>query len=87
MLPSQNRDAHLFHVEKNTDFHDFNDFNNFMVLGPRFPGVMGPFIIREFLKHCSMVWDLSRSVPMVFRSPGNALINLFHFIFNKKCHF
>ena len=22
VLPSQNRDAHLFHVEKNTDFHD-----------------------------------------------------------------
>ncbi len=34
-----------------------------------------------------MVWDLSRSVPMVFRSPGNTLINLFHFIFNSKCHF
>ena len=23
VLPSQNRDAHLFHVEKNTDFLDF----------------------------------------------------------------
>ena len=34
-----------------------------------------------------MVWDLSRSVPMVFRSPGNTLINLFHLLFNSKCHF
>ena len=25
VLPSQNRDAHLFHVEKNNDFNDFND--------------------------------------------------------------
>ena len=34
-----------------------------------------------------MVWDLSRSVPMMFRTPGNPLIHLFHFIFNSKCHF
>ena len=34
-----------------------------------------------------MVWDLSRSVPKVFRTPGNSFINLFHFIFNSKCHF
>ena len=34
-----------------------------------------------------MVWDLSRSVPMVFRSPGNPLINLFHLLFNSKYHF
>ena len=88
MLPSQNRDAHLFHVEKkNTDFHDFHDFDSFMVLGPRFPGPMGPSMFRDFLKNCFMVWDLSRSVPRVFRSPGNPLINLFHFIFNETCHF
>ena len=60
----------------------FNDFDNFMVLCPRFPGVMGPSIFRDFLKICFMVWDLSRSVPRVFRSPVNLLINLFHFIVN-----
>ena len=31
-----------------------------------------------------MVWDPSRSVRMMFRSPGDPLINLFHFIFT--CH-
>ena len=83
MLPSQNRDAHLFHVEKKTMIvMIFNDFNNFMVLGPRFPGVMGPSIFRVFLKICFMVWDLSRSVPEAFRTPGKPLINLFHSIFN-----
>ena len=41
----------------------------------------------DFLRIQFMVWDLSRSVPMVFRSPGNPLINLFHFIFNSNCHF
>ena len=43
--------------------------------------------ICDLLKICFMVWDLSRSVPMVFRTPGNPLINLFHFICNSKCHF
>ena len=41
MLPSQNRDAHLFHVEKNTNFHDFNDFNNFYGFGPKVSGGHG----------------------------------------------
>ena len=81
MLPSQNRDAHLFHVEKNTDFHDFNDLNNFMVLGPSPWGPWGPSF-SDLFKICFMVWDLSRSVPGVFRSPGNPLIKLFHFIFD-----
>ena len=48
--PSQNRDAHLFHVEKNMIVMIFNDFNNFMVLGPRFLGFMGPSIFRRFEK-------------------------------------
>ena len=88
MLPSQNDDAHLFHVDKKTlIFMIFNDFNNFMVLGPRFSGVMGPSIFRDFLEFCFMVWDLSRSVPKVFRTPGNPLINLFRLLFNSKCHF
>ncbi len=65
----------------------FYDFNNFMVLGPRFPGVMGPSVFGAFLKNIFMVWDLSRSVPKVFRTPGNPLIKLFHFIFNSKCRF
>ena len=34
-----------------------------------------------------MVWDLSRSVPTVFRSPGNPLIKLFHLKLNLKCNF
>ena len=79
MLPSQNRDAHLFQT---LIFMIFNDFNNFMVLGPRFPGVMGPSVVLHLLKMCFMVWDLSRSVLRVFRSPGNPLINLFHLLFN-----
>ena len=82
MLPSQNRDAHLFHVEKTRIFMIFSDFNNLMVLGPRPLGPMGPFIFLYFLKFGFMVCDLSRSVPGVFRIPGNPLINLFHFIFN-----
>ena len=74
MLLPQFFDAELFHVQKNLHFHDFNDLNSFMVLGLRFLGVMGPFIFCDFLKICFMAWDLSRSVPMVFRSPGNPLI-------------
>ena len=55
-------------------------------MGPWPLGPMGPHIF-VFLKICKMVWDLSRSVPMVFRRPGNPLIKLFHFIFNWKCDF
>ena len=54
---------------------------DFMVFGPKAPrarahgprplGPMGPSIFLIFFKFCFMVWDLSRSVPMVFRSPGN----------------
>ena len=47
MLPSQNRDAHLFHIEKNHQFHDFADFNDFMVFGPKAPGPMGPSIFGD----------------------------------------
>ena len=50
VLPSQNRDAHLFHVGKNTDFHDFNDFSRFMVLGSRFPGSWDPSFFDNFRK-------------------------------------
>ena len=32
-------------------------------------------------KVCRMAQDLSKSVPMVFRSPGKPSINLFHFYF------
>ena len=48
MLPSQNRDAHLFHVEKTQMFMIFYDVDDFMVLGPRFPGVMGPSFVEIF---------------------------------------
>ena len=34
-----------------------------------------------------MAQDLSKSVPMVFRSLGKPLIKLFHLLFNSKCHF
>ena len=34
-----------------------------------------------------MVWNLSRGVPKVFRTPGNPLIHLSHSIFNSKSHF
>ena len=44
-------------------------------------------VFLKILKVCRMAQDLSKSVPMVFRSPGKALIKLFHFIFNSKCHF
>ena len=40
----------------------------------------------KILKVCRMAQDLSKSVPMVFRTPGNPLITLFHFICNSKCH-
>ena len=55
-------------------------------LGPRPLGPMGPFIFWHFLKMCFMVWDLSRSVPGVFSSPGNPLIKLCRFIWNLKCN-
>ena len=54
----------------------------FWFLGPRPLGSMGPFIFRVFLKIYFMVWDLSRSVPRVFRSPGNPLIKFVDF----KCN-
>ena len=73
--------------KKTLIFIIFNDFNNFLVLGPRPLGPMGPSIFLDFLNFCFMVWDLSRSVPRLFRSPGNPLINLFHVLFNSKCHF
>ena len=56
--------------------------------GPWSPlGPMGPPHSQICLKICKRVRDLSKSVPMVFRSPGKALIKLFHFIFNSECHF
>ena len=70
--------------KKTRIFNICNAFKTFIVLGPRPLGPMGPFIFWHFLKMCFMVWDLSRSVRMVFRSPGNPLINLFHFIFFSK---
>ena len=61
-------------------------FMTFLIFGPMAPGAHGaPF--SDFLKICKMVRDLSRSVPMMFRTPGNPLINLFHLICNSKCHF
>ena len=66
------------------DFNDFYDFPHFWAHGPW--GPWGP-IFPIFSKICKMVRDLSRSVPRVFRTPGNPLINLVHFIFNANCHF
>ena len=62
-------------------------FPDFWAHGPWGPGpwskapvAHGTLHFCDFLKICFMVWDLSRSVPRVFRSPGNPLINVFHFI-------
>ena len=45
MLPSQNVDAYLFHVEKTMNFMIVADFSNFMVLGPR---PLGPWDLPFF---------------------------------------
>ena len=44
VLPLQNRDAHLFHIEKTRIFMISIDFTNCVVLGPRPLGPMGPSI-------------------------------------------
>ena len=56
---------------------------------PKVAAYMHPkyVIFLKILKVCRMAQDLSKSVPMVFRSPGNPLIKLFHLLFNSKCHF
>ena len=41
----------------------------------------------KILKVCRMTQDLSKSVPMVFRSPGKVLLKLCYSIFNSKGHF
>ena len=40
----------------------------------------------KILKVCRMTQDLSKSVPMVFRSLGKVLIKLVYLIFNSKYH-
>ena len=66
-----------FHVQKNNVFQSI--LMNFWANGPR--GPWAP-IFQVVLKMYFMVWDLSRSVRMVFRSPGNPLIKLFHLLFD-----
>ena len=56
--------------------------NDFMVFGPKAHGAYGTIMFLTSFEKCFMVWDLSRSVPGAFRSPGNPLIKLFHFISN-----
>ena len=73
MLPSQNFDAHLFHVVKNMISMIFNGFNDFMVFGRKAPGAHGTLLVCDILKNYFMVWDLSKSVCMVFRSTGNPI--------------
>ena len=53
-------------------------------LGPwsKAPGAHGTLRFLWFFEKLFMVWDLSKSVPKVFRSPGNPLINLCHSTFN-----
>ena len=65
-------------------------FHYFWVQGPwgpgpwsKAPGAHG-ICFCDFLKSCFMVWDLSRSVPKVFRSPGNTLIKLYKVTFILK---
>ena len=55
--------------------------------GPKAHGSHWTLHVMTFSKNCLMVWDLSRSVPGVFRSPGSPLIKLFHLLFNSKCRF
>ena len=63
--PSQNSDAHVSMFSKTPDVHDF------WAQGPWGPWDP-PFV--HCLKISFMVWDLSRSVSEVFRTPGNPLI-------------
>ena len=88
VLPSQNIDAHLFHVQKKQRFSWFLMIFTILWLWAQGPwGPWGHAFFWVFLKICLMVWDLSRSVRMMFRSPGNPLINFFRLLFNSKCHF
>ena len=88
VLPSQNFDTHLFHVLRKSGCSWFSWLVMiFILLGPRPLGPMGPSMFCDFSKIQFMVWDLSKSVPKVFRSPRNPLIHLFYLIFNQKCHF
>ena len=53
MLPLQNRDAHLFQVEKTMIFIMFNDFydSHYLILfgfGPKAPGAHGTLIFGFF---------------------------------------
>ena len=88
VLLSHNFYAHLFHVVKqNRIWMIYDGFDDFVVCGPKAPGAHGTLHFLIFFENYFMVWDLSRSVPEAFRTPGNPLINLFHFIFNSECHF
>ena len=76
-----------FSLQKNSSHDSYICLLKLWFWGPRPMGPMGPFMFWHFLKICFMVWDLSRSVPRVFRSPGNPLIKLFYFIFNSNATF
>ena len=91
LFQAQNFGAHLLHVQKNSILNI-----SLFCLGPGPWGpdpwskVYGAHVsphFSDFCKICKMVRDLSRSVPRVFRTPGNPLIKLFHFISNFKCNF
>ena len=83
--------ARIFSMFKKTPhFHNFFVFLGPGSLGPGPmvpPGAHGAPHFSDFLTFCKMTRDLSKSVPMVFRTPEMVLIKLFHFIFNSKCHF
>ena len=68
-------------------FMTSNDFSEVLSFGPKAHGAHGTLHFSSFFEKKIMVWDLSTSVPMMFRTPGNPLINLFDFVFNSKCHF
>ena len=88
VLPSQNFDTHLFHVLRKSGCSWFSWLVMiFILLGPRPLGPMGPSMFCDFSKIQFMVWDLSKSVPKVFRSPRNPLIHLFYLIFNQNATF
>ena len=62
----------------------FKDFSEVLFFGPKAHGAHGALHVLNCFENLFMVWDLSRSVPGVFRTPGNPLINLIHVIFNSK---
>ena len=73
MLPSQNRDAHLFHVDKKQMICMIvNDLYDFMVSGFKVFGGHGTLHVLRLVER-NILWSGTYLVPEVFRSPGNPI--------------